>query len=253
MNLEPEFIDLEPDASDDLSPLKANSKSQERQIKERQQDIKIISEVLTDLRFNELTNKIEYGPRTDPIQLKGDDLEQMTVRLAVEHGVFIPESRVRAAVKYAAGSNRYCPIKRYLMDCAYRSEPCTIWDQLGKVLIGSDQPIATLALQRFFIGAVARAYDPGASFSWMPIFIGPQGCGKSQLIRELIPKELFAEISVNIDVLCREIYRLHVAWIIELPEVDNYFNVRNIENFKNLITTRVDEVRLPYQALPSKP
>ena len=50
----------------------------------------------------------------------------------------------------------------------------------------------------------------------------------------------------------REQYRLHVAWLLELPEIDNYFNIRNIENFKNLITSRVDEVRFPYASLPSK-
>ena len=50
----------------------------------------------------------------------------------------------------------------------------------------------------------------------------------------------------------KEQYRLHVAWLLELPEIDNYFNIRNIENFKNLITSRVDEVRYPYASLPSK-
>ena len=43
-----------------------------------------------------------------------------------------------------------------------------------------------------------------------------------------------------------------MGWLLELPEVDAYFNVKNIENFKNLITTRVDEVRYPYASLPSK-
>ena len=86
--------------------------------------------------------------------------------------------------------------------------------------------------------------------SWIPIFIGQQGSGKSQLLRELVPKELFAEMTVSMDVLMKEIYRLHVSWLIELPEVDNYFQVKNIENFKNLITTRVDETRMPYQSLP---
>ena len=50
----------------------------------------------------------------------------------------------------------------------------------------------------------------------------------------------------------KEQYRLHVGWLLELPEVDAYFNPRNIENFKNLITTRMDETRYPYATLPSK-
>ena len=39
---------------------------------------------------------------------------------------------------------------------------------------------------------------------------------------------------------------------LELPEIDNFFNTRNIENFKNLITTRCDEVRRPYASLPER-
>ena len=54
------------------------------------------------------------------------------------------------------------------------------------------------------------------------------------------------------ETLIKEQYRLHVAWLLELPEIYNYFNIRNIENFKNLVTTRVDECRFPYAQLPSK-
>jgi predicted P-loop ATPase len=70
--------------------------------------------------------------------------------------------------------------------------------------------------------------------------------------RSLVPQTLFSEITTPLDTLMREQYRLHVAWLLELPEIDNYFNSRNIENFKNLVTTRVDEVRYPYASLPSK-
>ena len=107
-------------------------------------------------------------------------------------------------------------------------------------------------MQRMMIGAVARAYNPGCSMSWLPILVGAQGVGKSMFSRSLVPNDLFSEITTPLDTLMKEQYRLHVAWLLELPEIDNYFNTRNIENFKNLITTRVDEVRYPYASLPSK-
>ena len=102
------------------------------------------------------------------------------------------------------------------------------------------------------IGAVARAYNPGCSMSWLPILVGAQGVGKSMFSRSLVPQDLFAEVTTPLETLMKEQYRLHVAWLLELPEIDNFFNVRNIENFKNLITSRVDEVRFPYASLPSK-
>ena len=46
--------------------------------------------------------------------------------------------------------------------------------------------------------------------------------------------------------------RLHNSWVIELPEIDYQFKTRNIEPFKNLITTRVDETRKPYARDPEK-
>ena len=59
-------------------------------------------------------------------------------------------------------------------------------------------------------------------------------------------------MTTPLETLMKEQYRLHVAWLLELPEIDNYFNVRNIENFKNLITTRCDETRKPYASLPER-
>ena len=250
-NLDPDVsIDLEPTPADDNSPTTANANAQQRQITERLNDMALLADVLPDLRFNTLTNKIEYGSRTNPNVMSGDDLDLMTTRLAVKKNVYIPEARIRAAIRFAAKENSYCPIKRYLLECSFSAQPYEHWDNLGQVLIGNDMPLATSALQRFLVGAVARAFKPSCNMSWVPIFIGKQGCGKSQLIRELIPNDLFAEITCGLDLLIKEPYRLHVAWILELPEIDNYFSQRNIENFKNLITTRVDETRLPYQSLP---
>jgi predicted P-loop ATPase len=245
-----EIVDLEPSASDDLNPTSVNSNAAQRQIAERQNDIQVLLDVMPDLRFNKLTQKMEFGPRTNPTVLAGDDLDLLTCKLAVERNVFIPEARIKAAVKFAAKTNAFCPIRRYLLECSYSAKPSEDWDRLGELLIGNPSPLATKVLQRFLIGAVARAHDPGCTMSWIPIFIGQQGSGKSQLLRELVPKELFAEMTVSMDILMKEIYRLHVSWLIELPEVDNYFQIKNIENFKNLITTRIDETRMPYQSLP---
>ena len=176
----------------------------------------------------------------------------MTTKLACEHGVFIPEARIKSAIQYAAGKNSYCPITRYLDRCAKWEAPHPDWDRIGEVFLGNKHQIATLAMQRMMIGAVARAYNPGCSMSWLPILVGAQGVGKSMFARNLVPDSLFAEITIPLDTLMKEQYRLHMAWLLELPEIDNYFNIKNIENFKNLITSRVDEVRYPYASLPSK-
>ena len=228
-------------------------KSSDDLAKERENDVSKVKEILTDLRKNELTGSIEYTDQSGKtVALQGNDLDLMTTKLSCEHGVFIPESRIKSAIQYAAGLNSYCPIRRYLDHCAAHAKPHPEWEQIGKAFLGNSHKIATTAMQRMMIGAVARAYNPGCSMSWLPILVGAQGVGKSMFARSLVPQDLFSEITTPLETLMKEQYRLHVAWLLELPEIDNYFNTRNIENFKNLITTRVDEVRYPYASLPSK-
>ncbi len=221
--------------------------------KDRENDVKIVTDILTELRRNELTNAIEYTDATGRnIELEGSDLDLMTTKLACEHGEFIPEQRMKAAIQYAAGRNTYCPIRQYLDRCSGGSKPHDDWDKIGEVFLGNPHQLATLAMQRMMIGAVARAYNPGCSMSWLPILVGAQGVGKSMFSRSLVPEKLFSEVTTPLETLMKEQYRLHVAWLLELPEIDHFFNTRNIENFKNLITSRCDEIRRPYASLPER-
>ena len=251
-----EKMEFEPEPLPDASQAKKRGRpkrSNDDAAKEREEDVRKVKSVLHDLRKNELTGAIEYDDLTGKtVALQGNDLDIMTTRLACEHGIFIPEPRIKQAIQYAAIKNQYCPIRRYLDHCAAHAKPHPDWDNIGSVFLGNKHNIATLAMQRMMIGAVARAYEPGCAMSWLPILVGAQGVGKSMFARNLVPDRLFSEITTPLDTLMREQYRLHVAWLLELPEIDNYFSIKNIENFKNLVTSRVDEVRYPYASLPSK-
>ena len=250
MDFEPEPL---PDAKQAPKKRGRPKKSSDDLAKEREADVEKVKGILSGLRKNRLTNAIEYDdPQGKVVQLEGQDLDLMTTKLSCEYGVFIPEQRIKQAIQYAALKNSYCPITRYLDSCAASCQPHPEWDRVGEEFLGNKHSLATLAMQRMMIGAVARAYNPGASMSWLPILVGAQGVGKSMLARNLVPENLFAEITTPLETLMKEQYRLHMAWLLELPEIDNYFSVKNIENFKNLVTSRVDEVRYPYASLPSK-
>ena len=252
VKLDPEFEPV-PDASQAKRTKGRPKRSGSDAAKEREGDVTQVKEILSGLRKNELTSAIEYdNAQGRTIELEGNDLDLMTTKLACEHGVFIPEQRIKSAIQYAAGKNRYCPIRRYLDSCSAHAIPHKDWDRIGEVFLGNKHQLSTLAMQRMMIGAVARAYNPGCSMSWLPILVGAQGVGKSMFSRSLVPEKLFAEVSTPLETLMKEQYRLHVAWLLELPEIDHFFQSRNIENFKNLITTRCDEVRRPYASLPER-
>ena len=246
-------MDIDNDPLPDVSTVKTKAgrpkKSASDLAKERESDVGQVKEILSGLRKNTLTQQIEYDDRTGrALVIEGDDLNLMTTKLAIENGIFIPEARMKAAIQYAANCNSYCPIRQYLDHCSRDVTPFKEWDSIGEIFLGNKHKIATQALQRMMIGAVARGYNPGCSMSWLPILVGAQGVGKSMFARNLVPPSLFAEITSPLETLHKEPYRLHTSgWLLELPEIDNFFSVRNIENFKNIITTRVDEVRMPYE------
>ena len=229
-------------------------KSEDDYANQRVTDVETVRELLPNLGINLLTGQIEYdNPRTGKTEaLQGNDIEIMTTKFCYEHGIYIPETRCKNAVLYAAKLNKYDPITQYLDHCVKTVLPHPDWETCGKVFLGNNKVYATEALQRLMIGAVARAYNPGCSMSWIPILVGAQGAGKSMFARNLVPNDFFAEVTTPLELLMKEQYRLHTGWVLELPEIDNFFSVRNIENFKNLITTRVDETRKPYASLPEK-
>ena len=254
MNITPEIPELDPLPDTQISKKKGRpKKSVDDLAKERESDVGKVKNIFNNLRRNLLTNSMEFEDESGHThELQGHDLEIMTTKLSCEHGVFIPEQRVKQAIQYAASKNTYCPIRQYLDKCRDHAVPHANWHRVGEIFLGNKDPLATLAIQRMMIGAVARAYNPGCTMSWLPILVGAQGCGKSQFCRSLVPSKLFAEITTPLETLMKEQYRLHIAWMLELPEIDNFFSRRNIENFKNLVTTRCDETRRPYASLPER-
>ena len=214
MEFEPEPL---PD-SKEVKPRGRPKKSNEDAAKERELDVEKVKSVLTDLRKNELTGSIEYDLNGRVVILQGNDLDLMTTKMACENGIFIPEPRIKSAIQYAAQRNLYCPIRRYLDHCAAHASRHPDWERIGEVFLGNKHNIATIAMQRMMIGAVARAYEPGCSMSWLPILVGAQGVGKSMFSRNLVPDQLFSEITTPLETLIKEQYRLHVAWLLELPE-----------------------------------
>ena len=59
-----------------------------------------------------------------------------------------------------------------------------------------DNPATRWAGAYMFGGPITRAYQPGFKFDVMPVLIGPQGCGKSSLVRACLPPVLQAETLV---------------------------------------------------------
>jgi len=96
VKLDPEFEPI-PDASQAKRTKGRPKRSGSDAAKEREDDVKKVKEILTNLRKNELTGAIEYDDANGKtIELEGNDLDLMTTKLACEHGVFIPEAAYKS-------------------------------------------------------------------------------------------------------------------------------------------------------------
>ncbi len=124
--------------------------------------------------------------------------------------------------------------------------------KLAKIIFGTDDPLQAVFLKKWFIAAVARAYDPGCQADDVVIVQGGQGKRKSSFFAELVPvKQWF-----NGDGLKgskpsdEEIRKAQRTWIIEIPEIDKTFKKACASELKGFITQRSDWLRQLYEKMP---
>lgn len=251
-------------------PRKEDQTSTDTIIKE----VELMKKAFPGLRKNQMTNNLEYQKIDDERQfvwhvVQGSELNLLSTTMAVEHGVMINPQRAVAAFEYAAKQNPFEPTVDLMQVCRRQHPDMTkeyareLLSTIGTRLLGPfpDEPsidgetLRDRFLARFFVGMAFLARNPGSTPTWMPIIIGEQGCGKSQLCKHMIPesheKQLFAQLSTSLDQLAREPSRLHVGFLLEFPEVDDKMSgKRATEQMKNLVTTTADQTRLPYDRLP---
>lgn len=227
-------------------------KTQDNIADERNADVAWLESKNLQIRRNLLTNDIEYlHPSRGLCIFQGDQMTTFTHLCAEVFGETIIEGRMRNAILFIADKAQYHPVRDYLNRCVAEAEPSTYLDSIATTFFNNDSEIANEGMKRFLVGLVGRALTPGCPLSFLPVLQGGQGLGKSRFARELVGGAFFAELSVSLDTLIKESYRMHVGWLLELPECDRFFTPKEAENLKNIVTISVDEVRRPY-SLPQK-
>ncbi|MGZ9074158.1 MAG: VapE domain-containing protein [Burkholderiaceae bacterium] len=106
----------------------------------------------------------------------------------------------------------------------------------------------------FFLGLVHRALNPGCQFDNVLILEGPQGIGKSTVLRTLVPNEdWFCDSGSAKDDIKVLLEKTKGKWLVEIPEFAG-MKFAEIEHVKATLTRRVDESRMAYdRAATSRP
>ena len=134
------------------------------------------------------------------------------------------------------------------------------WDgaaRLDKLLpdcLGAlDEPLTQWAGTYLTLGAVQRTYDPGGLLREIPILIGPQRAGKSQLLSNLLPPEhpdWFSDSVCVSDPTQKRVEGMLGRVIVELSELTG-FRRAELESLKAFISRRDDgATRLAYRRDP---
>jgi hypothetical protein len=221
------------------------------------------------LRLNAVTQDLEYGPKDMPLRVP--DISTAYVRISAGTGQIFPKGMVMDTAQVIGYENRVNPIQGYLAQCAAEATPCSYLKTLATELLGlpddpwlaprfADGPnagrcFADVIMERFLIGAVARAMNPGCTHDWMPILIGGQNSGKSTFLQYLTPPSPHdtgsypwtCTIQQGIRTIKEKPHLLHAGWIVVLDECERYFRRQYVEELKNLISVSVDRSARKYE------
>ena len=131
--------------------------------------------------------------------------------------------------------NNYHPVRDYLnaleWDGKERLDTLLV-DYLG----AEDNPLTRAMTRKHFTAAVARVMQPGCKYDYVLTLIGPEGSGKSTLVR------LMARDAWFTDSLTRQ---LRGKWLVEMGELTNYKKSTS-EAYKAFLSKQDDSFRPAY-------
>lgn len=194
------------------------------------------------VRYNELSMSAENS-RTGKIW---NDQDDSLIKAYIED-----KYKLRSAECYydafniVCFKNSYNPIKTLLESEQWDGEERI--SSIFQKYLGCENNDYTKEVARLvFTGGIARLYDNGCKFDFMPIFKGEQGSGKSSFIRWLALKDSwFKEVNEIDGQEGKE--ALDGAWICEISELLALTKSKEVEAVKSFITRQNDNYRKPYE------
>lgn len=142
------------------------------------------------LAFDEFANRglalgaLPWDSRTERRVWGDPDDAGMLHHLEHVYGIQIADKRLYAAMTLCAHKNKFNDVQEYLTPLE--------WDGIKRLdtllvdYLGAEDNVYTKAvIRKSLAAAVARVMTPGIKYDFMPIFIGPQGIGKSTFLQKL--------------------------------------------------------------------
>lgn len=215
---------------------------------------------LKDLfKFNEFTNEVDVVESVDldtsigKISItKGQYTDQVinSIELYIESSEFYKHAVFKNAVidqgiTNFAHMNSYNPVIDYMNEAYAKYDGKRRLDDFFSIFLGADKNPTTILITRlWFMGAVAKAYDPNTKFDFVLDIVGGQGVGKTTLVQKLAPLGLYTD-QFNSFTNKDDFEVMKNALIVNDDEMTASNNAK-FEEIKKFITMQTFEYRKSY-------
>jgi GTPase SAR1 family protein len=196
------------------------------------------------VRFNELRRAIEItGGALAKCPAETQDIAVSNWLVRSPYKMNLSRSDCGAALLHEALQHPRNPLRDYFARLEWDGVP-----RVHRLLTGycgaegHERYLETIS-RKFFIGATARALNPGCQMDTCLVLHGPQGVGKTSLVR-VLGGEFATETKV--DVHSKDAVMItSSSWLVELSELASV-RQGDIEPVRAFLTVKVDRIRLPY-------
>lgn len=186
--------------------------------------------------------------------LNGDnwtDSHDIAIRSLIEtktqlqgYGIKVSDRDLRGAIDMAAHKRPFHPVKELITSVTWdgvpRAETMFI-DYLGCEDNTYNRQAALLTL----VGAVARIFQPGHKFDFVPILEGTQGKGKSTFV-EILGLHWYGELTGDVGDPKQMIEVMQGKWILELGEL-SAMQRSEVNDLKAFVSRTHDKARLAWE------
>lgn len=196
---------------------------------------------------NEFTKKYRvFGAlpwNTDERERDWEDNDDSGLRYYIEKVYQIKgKANIEDAWGLVANENRYHPVRDYLES--------VVWDGVPRVetlfieFMGAEDNAYTRSVSRIALtAAVARIFAPGIKYDNVVVLVGPQGCGKSTILKKL-GRDWFSDTLTTMQ--GKEAYeQIQGFWIIEIGELAAMKRYE-VETVKQFTSKSEDSYRAAY-------
>lgn len=183
----------------------------------------------------ELPWKRENGPWSN-----ADDAN-LRAFLEAECGI-VGKDKIRDSIAVVYSRHAFNPVKDYLGPLKWDGTPrldTLLVDYLG----APDNQLVRAMTRKQMVAAVARVYEPGCKCDYVLTLTGPEGIGKSTLLKTLGGAWFSDSMSTFEGKDAMEL--LQPAWLLELSEL-SALKRSELEGVKQFLTRQVDEYRPAY-------